>query len=214
MLRTSIKSVSRFGRYSMVRGVSAVVLCGALAACASPPPAPTYSEVSFIDGGAVPIRAARVDIRSTFEPTFKEPNVEHLMPLSPEKVARQWALERLQPLRSGSVVAVFTIKDAEVLETKLKTKGGIEGTFTDEPSERYDATLRAELSYSDAKTGKHGRVETVAKYSMSVQEDASLNDREIAWHDLVEKLGKTFDKAMVANMKRYVPDLIAGTPSE
>ena len=54
------------------------------------------------------------------------------MPISPERMARQWALDRLQPLRAGTAVARYTILDARVVESKLKTEGGIKGAFTDQ----------------------------------------------------------------------------------
>ena len=47
-------------------------------------------------------------------PSFAPPNVEHLMPVSPERMARQWAVDRLQPVRDGRAVAHFTILDARV----------------------------------------------------------------------------------------------------
>ncbi|WP_337997654.1 hypothetical protein [Oleispirillum naphthae] len=180
----------------------------ALAACTSTPPAPTYPDIRFSQGEALPIRAMRVDISSSYQPTFASPNVEHLMPVSPERMARQWALDRLQPLRAGRAVARFEVLDARVTETRLKVKTGIVGTFTDEPAERYDATLTARLTLDDPERSYHGSVETTASRSLTVQEGASINDREKAWYELTKKLGEEFDRAMSANIKRYLPEAL------
>jgi len=180
----------------------------ALTACAGAPPAPTYPEIRFVQGDTLPIQALRVEISSVFQPTFAPPHVEHLMPISPERMARQWALDRLQPLRAGQAVARFEILDAQVVETRLKTKTGLVGTFTDEPSERYDATLTARLTLDDPERRYHGNVETTATRSLTVQEGASINDREKAWYELTKKLAEEFDRAMSANIRRYMPDAL------
>jgi hypothetical protein len=198
-------------RRGVLSSVGVFCLVGGLSACTTAPPAPEFQDPRFVDGGAIPVRAAHIDVTSTYQPTFAPPNVEHLFPISPERVARQWVLDRLQPLRAGDVVGTFTITDARVTETKLAPKvTGVKGAFTNEPSERYDAFLTATLVFSDPANGQSSEVETSAKYSMTVQEDASLNERERVWYQLVVKLGETFDKAMVANMQKYVPEYVDG----
>ena len=196
-------------RRAALQGFVAAVALAGVAACTSTPPAPTYPDIRFSQSDPLPIQALRVDIVSDHKPSFVSPNVEHLMPISPERMARQWALDRLQPLRSGRAVARFTILDAKVVETKLKTKAGIKGAFTDEPSERYDATLRARISLDDPSRGYHGDVETVAHRSLTVQEGASLNDRERAWYELMQKLGQEFDRVMADNLRQYLPEALA-----
>ncbi|SBW02663.1 conserved exported hypothetical protein [uncultured Alphaproteobacteria bacterium] len=204
-------SVRRFalGRRAMVSGIGAAVVALGLAACTTTPPAPVYPDIRFTNVDPLVINALRVEISSDYRPTFTPPNVEHLMPISPERMARQWALDRLQPLRSGTAVARFNILDARVTETKLTTTQGIKGAFTDEPGERYDAELRVRFSLDDPARAYHGEVETSVRRSLTVQKDASLNEREKVWYELVEKLGSDFDAAMANNLRNYLPDALA-----
>ncbi len=196
---------------SVLSAVVVLCLVGAVSACTTAPSAPKFSDPRFVNGGAVPVRAARIDVVSTYQPTFSPPDVEHLFPVSPERMARQWVLDRLQPLRAGNIVGTFTITDARVTETRLTPKTtGVQGAFTSEPLERYEAFLTAKLVFTDPDSGQIAEVETSAKYSMTVQEDASLNARERVWYQLVVRLGETFDKAMLANMKKYVPEYVGG----
>lgn len=196
-------------RRTALKAVLAIVALAGVAACTATPPAPTYPDIRFGGADSLPIQALRVDVTSTYAPSFAPPYVEHLMPVPPEKMARQWALDRLQPLRTGRAVARFTVLDARVTETKLKVTQGIKGSFTDEPAERYDATLRARLSLDDPARGYNGSVETVVNRSLTVQKGASLNDREKAWYELVEKLSQDFDRTMTANIRQYMPEALA-----
>jgi hypothetical protein len=196
-------------RRFVVKGLFAALAFSGLAACAATPPPPSYPDIRFGGADSLPILALRVDTSSSYVPSFSPPNVEHLMPVSPEKMARQWALDRLQPVRNGRAVAHFTILDARVIETKLKVKDGIRGAFTDEPAERYDATLRVRFSLNDPERGYNGNVEAAVNQSLTVQKDASLNDREKAWYELVQKLSETFDRTMSANIRQYMPEALA-----
>lgn len=197
------------GRRALLRGFGAALIAATLAACTTTPPAPVYPDIRFTSVNPLPIRALRVDIASDYRPTFSPPNVEHLMPVSPERMARQWALDRLQPLRSGTAIARFTILDAHVTETKLTTKDGIKGAFTDQPAEKYDAVLRVRIALDDPSRSYHGEVETAVQRSLTVQEGASLNDRERVWYELTQKLALDFDAAMTSNLRAYLPDAMA-----
>ena len=197
------------GRRALLRGLGAALIAATVAACTTTPPAPVYPDIRFTNVDPLPIRALRVDITSDYKPPFAPPNVEHLMPVSPERMARQWALDRLQPLRSGSAIARYTILDAHVTETKLATKDGIKGAFTDEPAEKYEAVLRVRFSLDDPSRAYHGEVETAVRHSLTVQEGASLNDREKAWYELTQKLALDFDAAMTSNLRAYLPDALA-----
>lgn len=196
-------------RRALLRGFGAAAIAVGLAACTNTPPPPSYPDIRFTSTDPLPIRVLRVDIASDYKPPFTPPNVEHLMPVSPERMARQWALDRLQPLRAGTAVARYTILEAPVVETKLATKDGLKGKLTDEPSEKYEAMLRVRIALDDPARSYHGEVETVVRRSMTVQEGASLNDRERVWYDLVQKLALDFDAAMANNLRTYLPDALA-----
>jgi len=196
------------GRRMILRGLLAAAAVAGLAACTNAPPVPHYPDIRFTQKDPMIVKALRVDIASDFQPTFAAPHVEHIVPISPERMARQWAMDRLQPMRSGAAIARFTILDAGIVETKLATTKGIKGAFTTEPAERYDASLRVRISLDDPARRYHGEVETAVQRSLTVQEDASINAREAAWYELVQKLGAEFDATMEQNLRQYMPSAL------
>ena len=56
----------------------------------------SYSEPRFQNSGKIELKVNKIDIISEFTPSFRRPNIEHLLPISIEKSARIWANDRLE----------------------------------------------------------------------------------------------------------------------
>lgn len=183
-------------RFTFSRGLSAllaVLLAAGLAACAAPPDRPEFPMPRFDDRPPIALDVARLRIEQRYEPTLEPPFVEHLMPVSPGAAARQWAEDRLRA-GGGEGRATFVITDASVKEIPLETTEGIQGWFTTEPAERYEARLEVRLEAT--RGNETGNLRVKAERATAVQEGASLNERETVWYELVTKLMEDFDAQM------------------
>jgi hypothetical protein len=173
-----------------------LALAGALSACESPPPRPTFPDIRFT--GEPPIRLAvgAVDISSDFKPSFQSPHVEHLFPVPPQRAMENWAHDRLVAA-GGTPRARFTIQDASVVEVELKKKDeGLTGAFTDQPAQRYDATVAATLQIVDDHGLAVRTVSVKASRSQAVLESITPNDREKTWYEMTKGLMADFDQQM------------------
>lgn len=181
--------------------IVAISLLAGLAACDTSPPRPTYPDIRFISEAPIRLAVSTIDVRSEYKPTFQSPHVEHLFPVPPAQAAENWARDRLKAGGSGAVSARFTIQDASVIETELKKKSeGISGAFKKEPTERYDATLRAALEIVDAHGLALRTVTVKVVRSQSVLEGITPNERDQTWYDMTKALMADFDQQMSAEI--------------
>lgn len=183
--------------------IAVLALTGALVACESPPPRPTYPEIRFTDQAPIRLAVSVVEVRSEFKPSFQSPHVEHLFPVPPARAMENWAHDRLAAA-GGNARAQFTIQDASVVEVELKKKEeGLSGAFTKEPAQRYDATIQATLQIVDER-GLPLRTATVkATRSQSVLEGITPNEREKTWYDMTKALMADFDQQMSTEISAH-----------
>ena len=188
---------------NVLRLLSPIVAILMLAACESAPPRPNFPDIHIT--GAPPIRLAvgGIDIRNDYKPSFQGPHVEHLFPIPPVHAMENWAHDRLVAA-GGNARAVFIISDASVTETELKKKEeGITGALTNEPAQRYDATVEVTLSIVDERGMPVRTVNVKAFRSQTVLEGITPNDREQAWYDLTKTLMNDFDRQMSAEISAH-----------
>ena len=180
---------------------AAVLLAVAVAGCTSAPTAPTYPEIRFADKPPILLDVARVDIVEAYRPPLKAPNVDHLFPVRPARAARQWARDRL---RAGGATgrAEAVIRDASATETALKRTGGVRGAFTTDQAERYDAAITISVHILDSLGNELANASATARYSRTVAEDVTLNERESVWYRMTTATMHALDKALEGEMKK------------
>ena len=180
---------------------AALLLAVAVAGCASTPTAPTYPEIRFSDKPAIRLDVARVDIVEAYRPPLKAPNVEHLFPVRPSHAAMQWARDRL---RAGGTTgrAEAVIRDASATETALKRTEGVRGAFTTDQAERYDAAITISVHILDSLGKELAHASATARYSRTVAEDVTLNERERVWHRMTTAMMHALDRALEGEMKK------------
>jgi hypothetical protein len=184
-----------------------VALLALVAACSSPPPRPSFPDIRFTDKLPIALDVARIEVQTTYQPPFKAPNVDHLFPVPPVHALETWARDRLRPAgRTGR--ALFTIRNASVIETELKTPGGISGAFTTAPSERYDLTLEASLQIIDNSGLQVRTASAKATRSQSVLQDITPNDRDKVWYDMTVAAMADFDQQMISEIRGNFGDFI------
>ncbi len=174
-----------------------------VAACESDVRVQKLPELTFTHLGSIKLNVSRLETALRYKAPLKKPNVEHLMPVQPATAMQRWAKDRL--IKTGpSGVARFTIHEASVIEEKLRMDSSFTGVFTKQQSERYTGRVEASLEVFDARGKRLGFASANAVRSKTVREDATLNDREKLWFDLVEELMKEFDREMVKNIKTHL----------
>ncbi len=183
--------------------VLAAVAAALLAACETPPPAPVFPELTYGHLGQLRLDVAAVEVVSEYLPPLADPNVEHRVPRPPEAALHRWAADRLRAAGAKGT-ARFVIGDASIIETKLKIDTGFTGAFKKEQSERYQARVSVTLELLDDKGLRRGFAAASASRSMTLDEDASLNDRDRLWFDLVKALMADFDAVMEENIRRHL----------
>ena len=175
-----------------------------LAACSEAPPPTRFPQLTYAHHGAFVLDVSEIEIVDAYRSPLRSPNVEHLMPVTPAAVARQWADDRLKKAGSSGRRAVFTIENAAVTESLLQRKSGIRGALTVDQSERYDATLAIRLEIFDIAGRSVGVVEANAERSRSVPEDITLDAREKIWFSITESLANDLN----AELDRAIPQFL------
>ncbi|MCA1909889.1 MAG: hypothetical protein LDL39_16170 [Magnetospirillum sp.] len=182
-----------------------LVLAGALAlaACEAQPVAQKLPELSFADKRPFQLNVGQLEIVPEYQPTGRKPNVEHLMPLSPENATVRWAQDRLRPMGKSGFARVL-IKDAKVVEVPLSTDKGFTGMFKDQQSERYDGSLDVAIQILDERHFPIADVVARATRSHTVAEGATLNERDKVMFELSEGLIRDIDSQMESLVRTYL----------
>lgn len=176
-----------------------IACSGVVAGCDTTTPPPLFPDIRFTDRPPIALAVTSIEIRSTFQPQFHPPYVEHLFPESPQRAIDTWARDRLRAV-GGEGIAVFTILDASVTETELPRVGGIKGEFTTQQAERYDARVEARLQIIDARGFTAREARASVQKSRSVEEGISPNDRDKTWYDMTRVIARDFDGEMTGQI--------------
>jgi hypothetical protein len=172
-----------------------------LAACSTEKTQP-LPELTFAHQPLLKLNVASLEVVSRYKAPMKPPHVEHRLPTPPEPALKRWAEERLRATgRSES--ARYTVINAAVTEEPLPKTSGFVGAFKNEPSERYTATVEAQLEIFNADGRRVQLVSARATRSRSLMEGAKPQERDRMWFDLIDALMKDFDKEMERAIRQY-----------
>jgi hypothetical protein len=182
--------------------VLALLVIAFLATCSSEPQKP-LPELTFVHQPPIRLNVASLEVVSTYKEPRKPPHVEHKFQTPPEEALKRWAESRLRPMGRAES-ARYTVMNAAVTEESLAKTEGIAGAFKKEPSERYTATVEAQLEILNADGRLIQLASARATRSRSVMEDAKAEERERVWFELLEALMKDFDKEMERAIRLYM----------
>ena len=166
----------------------------------------TTPELTFSHLPDIRINVAKISVLNEYKMPFKQPNVEHLAPISPGASVERWVSDILVPV-GDKLDAQFIIKSGSIIESELKTQKGLKGVFAIEQSKRYTAIVDARLEIFD---GSH-RLATInakAKRSHTLREDATPNLKTNLLFNLVENLMATFDRELRRQVDSHLQNYI------
>lgn len=178
-----------------------------LAGCGSTPQTPRYPELTYGHYGVIGLDVASVEFVPLYVPPQKPPHVEHLSPASPLAAMERWTSDRLRAVgREG--YARVVVSNASIIETPLKTTGGVRGWFTTDQAARYDAVIEVEIQIRDNSNTQRAFTRARAERSRTVAENASIVDRERVLFELVEatttEINTELDRSIRQYLQRYV----------
>ena len=186
------------------RLVAVVQTALAASACQNTkPPMQKLPEISFANLRPFRLDVGQLEIVSEYVAPGRSPNVEHLMPVSPEGAAQRWAQDRLKPMGRAGFARVL-IKDAKVVEVALATDKGLSGAFKKEQEARYDASLQVAVQILDARHMVVAETIAQATRSRTVPEGMTLNERDRILYDISESLAKDIDQQMSQLIPNYL----------
>ena len=185
------------------RLLTILVLATAAGGCDSTVQRRAFPEVTFSHLPTISLDVASIEVVRLFEAPLKAPHVEHEMPVPPMKAVDRWIADRLKAAGTGGHARI-TIRDASVVEGKVKPLGGIRGAFTTEQSERYDANVEIEIEAVDGRGLRAASAVANAKRSQTIAEDATLKQRETLWFELTETLMRDFDRTFEAQIRKHL----------
>ncbi|MFN3076213.1 MAG: hypothetical protein ABT940_04920 [Alphaproteobacteria bacterium] len=188
------------------RNLGAVVIAAVvvLGGCSTPAPVQKLPELRFTQFAPITLDVSRIEVTSQYQPPFKEPNVEHLMPKAPAAVAAQWAQDRLRATGTGDRTAVFVIRDGSVTEAKLPVDESMKAFFKKQQSERYEGRLDVVVEVRDGRGMILGEASATAARGQTVAQDITVDERNRIWFDLARTLGADMNSVLENNMRQYL----------
>ena len=176
-----------------------------LAACTQTPPAPVFPAITFSHKGVFRLAVERVELRSTYAPPMRRPNIEHEVPVSPVETVRRWGSDRLAATGDTGSAAVFIVREAAMTETELRKETGLRATMTSQQDMRYDLALAATIEIRDSRSGAVvASCDARAAGSRSVAEGIALAARERAWYALTEQVMETLDAELERQVRAHL----------
>ena len=155
-----------------------------------------YTQVPMIE---MPV--TRVNIKSEVTGLQELPHVETMMPTTPEKALKSWALIRLRPTYQKDLKADFIIKEASVVRSESPQPR----LFTYD-NYTYRLTYRVELRFYEDKEIVR-QIETEGFVEESLPQRASVRDRDIMFMNMLSKMEDALDDKFVEEIKQKLFDL-------
>ncbi len=186
----------RFGQIFLL-----AVLTPWLAACPPPPAEPvSWPDITFTGKPPIEFNVAEIKIRTPYREPIEPPHVGEQFPVSPSRAALNWAEDRLRAVGTRGTVTV-TILESSAVEEQLESSGGLKGLLTWEQSEKYLVVISMEIEALDPVGPRLATATARTRKSVTVREDATLDEREATWYDLTKDAMSTFDTAMEGQVR-------------
>lgn len=199
------KPAPRFGRRSLLQGFAALGLAATLAACSSAPEKLILPEIGFQHQPKLTFTASSVETIQEYQPTAQPPHIELAVPQPPATVAARWTRDRVVVDNSQPYRLTVVIKKASVTEDDLKKTPGLRGSFTDDQIARFNVEVEMAVELRDGRGFRVAEASASARRSNTLNEKATLNDRDRMIHELVRDTMMDVDRELERNIRQYMP---------
>jgi hypothetical protein len=179
----------------------------AVSACEMPPQKQAFPALTYAHKGPIVFNVGSVDVVSRYISPMKAPNVEYLAPVPPNQALMQWARDRLRA-DGGPGLVRFAVTDARIVDVPLPLEGGIRGSLTRQQSDKFVATLAAEITVLDAQGVQRGFVRANAERSRTISEGTPPAERDKVLFELTESVMNDMDanleQAIRLHLSRFI----------
>ncbi len=169
-----------------------------IAGCTSTVAVERPPRLTFAHRPRVRLAVAAVETVDRRPPPGGGRSAVDVLPVSPAAALGRWAEERLQAV-GGDDGARFLITEASVMEADavpagLDRRGG----------DAYRAVAAATLEIADPGGGRVAFAESRAERILTIPRNFTLNQRDLAWFEMVEALMADFDADMEMRIHRHL----------
>lgn len=186
----------------MRRLLALLIVALQLTACSTPDPAQTLPALTFEHLAPIRIEAQSLQVDRSYRPPLDQSHVEATAPVSPAEALATWAEDRIQAV-GGSGMLRFNIIEGSLVEEPLSVEKGLMDVFKNQQAFRYTVVVEGELELAGAPGIRRIAAAARAERSTTVPEDATLNERDRALFELVEKVMAAYDRQMEDSVRRY-----------
>ena len=190
-------------RRTLIAAGLALGLTALTAGCETPAETQRLPDITFAHLPAFNFAVSQIAVEQRFNAPASQSHVEARLPTSPGKALRQWAKDRLKAV-GGPGTLKLIIENASATETELPRDESIKGKFTKQQAQRYDMAVKATLSLVDTGGTERGTALAQASRTITVREDASLNERERILFDLVDRMLADFNTEMETSIRQHL----------
>lgn len=165
-----------------------------------------YMKPQLDFSGKMPLlfEARGSKVVSTYKSPMRAPNIEHLMPLSPEKAVRGWVEDRIRTVGGGKHRVRVEIRSAAVTEVSLPKSESLLSIFSPGEKVRLDARVNVALQIINKSGAVQGEATVSSWGSQVVDKGASLSERRAVWFELVRDLMHDVDRKLERSAKDHL----------
>ena len=183
-----------------------------LAGCQGSSSVRPLPEIRFHHLAPIRLDVGTIEVVSQYEPPFKAPHVEHILPISPERAASQWARDRLQAQGASAWRAVFIVRQAPMVEKRLPIDTGFTGYFKKQQSEQYESRIDVVLEIRDDNGRLMGEAVAAAHRGRTMPEGLTPNERDRLWHEMVEALITDMNTVLENTIRQHLARYLIMAP--
>ena len=175
--------------------------------CQMPPQKQTFPALTYAHKGAIVFNVGKVDVVSTYVSPMKEPNVEHLAPVTPEQAMMRWGHDRLQG-GGGTGTVRLTVTEAKIVDVPLPIEGGIRGSLTRQQSDKFVETIAADIEVFDNTGTRRGMVHSSAERSRTIAEGTPPAERDKVLFELTESAMNDMDANLEQAVRAHLANMV------